>query len=125
MLEHFPGDAPNRNLRILASRADLPLPPLLIQSEIDKSSAEPLSLNQVSMHQVQQALPCLNVQRVVQLARRISTGRLFHKALAGIQQRSVCGKPDAAMSPQATCIKPTGGSKGIILAAMGVACQVR
>src|SRR5581483_4811287 len=99
VFEDFARDPANRHLCNLAARADLLLSPLWIQSEIDKAAAESLSLNQVPMGQVQQALPRFNVQSIVQLARRIACRCFLHKAFAGVQQRSVCGEPDAVMRP--------------------------
>jgi AMP-binding enzyme len=85
----------NRNLRDLASRADLPLAPHLIQGEVDKGFADPLARDQLFADQLQQALSRLHVQSVIQLVRRISRRRRLHKALAGVQQGAVAGKPDA------------------------------
>src|SRR5882757_1738890 len=123
--QHLLRHPSNRNLRDLASRADLPLAPHLIQGEVDKGLADPLARDQLFVDQLQQALSRLHVQSVVQLVRRISRRRLLHKALAGVQQGAVAGKPDAAVRPQTTRIKLTGGSERVILAAMGVARQIR
>lgn len=123
--QHVPRHPPDGNLRNLASGVDLPLALRLIQSEVDKGPTKPVSLDQVPMDQVQQALTRLDVQSVVQLACRISRRRLFHKAPAGVQQCSVSGEPDATTRPKTTRIKLTAGSQGVILPAMRVACQVR
>lgn len=119
VLEHFPRDAPNGNLRNLAAGADLPLPLLLLQGEVDESSAEPLSLDQPPMNQVQEALSRLDMQRVVQLAGRESCGRVLHKTSAGVKQCAVSGEPDAAMRPQATRIELAGRAQGVVLCASG------
>src|SRR5882672_8697044 len=51
-------------------------------------------------------------------------GVLTHKAFAGVQQSTVTGKPDAAVRPQTTWIKITGGSERIVLTTMRVARQI-
>ncbi len=67
--QHLPRHPSNRNLRDLASRADLPLAPHLIQGEVDKGFANPLARDQLLLDQLQQALSRLHVQSVVQLVR--------------------------------------------------------
>ena len=85
VLQHFSRYPSNRNLRELASRADLPLAPCLLQGEVDKGFADPLARDQLFVDQLQQALSRLHVQSVVQLVRRISSWGLLHKAFAGVQ----------------------------------------
>ena len=69
MRQHFLRDTPNGDLSDLAASAQLPLALPLIQGEVDICPGNPLSFDQAPTEQMQQALPRLDVQSVVELAR--------------------------------------------------------
>lgn len=77
----------------------------LIQGEVDKGPGQPLSLDQVPVNQVQQALPRLNVQR--------QSFKSAHPALA-LKLGACETTSGAVLPPRAANIAQVGSSQSLI-----------